>query len=145
MSSPSPKKSVDPLVADIRERVADLVKVPMYLAEDMQVLHYRSLSISVLRVAVLVKVPTYLAEDMQELLGRPQHIPGLITFHFPTFCFTARRSTIGHIMTTLTPTYTGASSRPLARTASSPSFFTSLTWRRGGRQSFRLPTATIGV
>jgi hypothetical protein len=41
----SPKKSVDPLVADIRERVADLVKIPMYLAEDMQVLHYRSLSI----------------------------------------------------------------------------------------------------
>ena len=48
-------KSVDPLVADIRERVADLVKVPMYLAEDMQVLHYRSLSFFFLRVVVLVQ------------------------------------------------------------------------------------------
>mmetsp|Transcript_9734 Transcript_9734/g.27983 ORF Transcript_9734/g.27983 Transcript_9734/m.27983 type:complete len:492 (-) Transcript_9734:57-1532(-) len=30
----------DPLVARIRQRVADLVKVPMSLAEDLQVLHY---------------------------------------------------------------------------------------------------------
>ena len=33
-------KDSDLLVTDIRERVADLVKVPMHLAEDMQVLHY---------------------------------------------------------------------------------------------------------
>mmetsp|Transcript_25392 Transcript_25392/g.83994 ORF Transcript_25392/g.83994 Transcript_25392/m.83994 type:complete len:499 (+) Transcript_25392:200-1696(+) len=33
-------KTADPLVAKIRTRVAELVKLPMELAEDMQVLHY---------------------------------------------------------------------------------------------------------
>jgi hypothetical protein len=119
-------KSADLLVADIRERVADLVKVPMHLAEDMQVVH----SIRAHAGRLLLIASRCCLISITCLGWRCR------------CCITQKTSTTGHTMTTLIPTFIEDSSPPQDRTASSPFSSTSPMLRRAVRRSHHPGTPT---